>query len=99
MQLVFWLPAVWQQIFDVAIGMRGQSGQNIFEVLVGVVAVELCRLDQTHDGSRSLACAQRAGKKPVVSADGNRTDAVLDVVVINRDAAVFKIPDKRLPSS
>lgn len=48
-----------------------QPCQDILEVGVGVMPIELGTLNQTHDGSRTLTRAQRAGKQPVGPANGN----------------------------
>jgi len=45
---------MWQQLVD-GTGLLGrQSSQYVLEVDVGIVAVELRRLDQTHDRRRAL---------------------------------------------
>ena len=42
------------------------------------MAVKPGRVNQAHDGRGPLAGAQGAGKHPVVAANGNREDLVLD---------------------
>lgn len=46
--------------------------------------VEPGGMDQAHHRGGPLAGAQTARKQPVSRADGNRTDPVLDPVVIDR---------------
>ena len=46
---------MWQQLHDHAVALRGQPGQHIFQIRVGVMPVELGTLDQTHDGRTTLA--------------------------------------------
>lgn len=43
-----------QQLADLAGTLRGQALQHVFDVDVGVVPVELGRLDQAGDGDRAL---------------------------------------------
>ena len=49
---------MWQQLRDHAVALRGQAGQHIFQIRVGVMPVELGTLDQTHDGRTTLARTQ-----------------------------------------
>ena len=60
--------------------------------------IELGTLDQAHDGSGTLAGAQRARKQPIVSSNGNRTDLVLDPVVVDRQLPVIEEPRERPPA-
>lgn len=55
-----------------------------------VVPVLLGRLDQAHHRRRSLSPAQRARKQPVVPANCNWPDLVLDPVVVHRQLTVFE---------
>jgi len=48
-------------------------------------------LDQAHDDGGALTGTQGAGKEPVGSAEGDWADSILDVVVVDRQIAVFKI--------
>lgn len=51
-------PVMRQQLVDNAVLLRRQSGQHILQIGVGIVAVQLRRLDQTHHGGSKLATAQ-----------------------------------------
>ena len=55
-------PAMRQQFLDPAIGLGRESGENVFQIGKGIVAIELGRLNQTHDGSGPLSSSQAAGK-------------------------------------
>ena len=70
-----------QELVDAAGLVHGQPREHILEIGVRVVPVHARRLDQAHDGGRSLARTQAAGKQPVVATDGNGPDLVLDPVV------------------
>lgn len=65
------LPAVRQQLPDLACALRGQPCQYILEVRVRIVPVEFCRADQAHHGGGPLASPQRPGEQPVRAANGN----------------------------
>ena len=80
-----------QQFLEATGGLRREPLEDVFEVEIGIVAVELGRLDQAHDDGSSLTSTQRAGEEPVGPAEGDRADSVLDVVVVDRQIAVFKI--------
>ena len=71
-----------QQLVDVAVLVRWQSPEHVFEIGVGVVAVKLGRLDQAGDGSGALSCQQCAGKEPVFSSRCPGPDLLLIVVVV-----------------
>ena len=78
-----------QQLPDPALRLSQQAGEDILQIREGLVPVEARRLDQAHDRRSPFAGTERAGKEPVLAADGNRPDLVLDPVVI----------DRKLPSS
>jgi hypothetical protein len=46
-----------RQFLESSGGLVRQSFQDVFEVAVGVVAVELDGLDQTHDAGGAFTCA------------------------------------------
>ena len=60
--------------------------------------IKLGRLDQTHDGSRTLTGPERARKQPVVAANGNRPILVFAPVVIDRQLSIFEVARQRLPA-
>lgn len=49
---VTWLPAVRQELVDTAGLVRGQPGEHVLEVRIGVVPVHACRLNQAHHRRR-----------------------------------------------
>ena len=87
-----------QQLFDATGRMRGQALQNVLEVSVGIVPIEPCRVHQAHHRSGALARTQRACEEPVVAPDGNRTDLVLDPVVVHGQAPVVDEPRECAPA-
>ena len=70
-----------QQLPDLTGTLRRQTREHVFQIGVGVMTVQLGRLDQTHHRGRTLAGPQRAREQPVVPANGDRPYLVLDVVV------------------
>ena len=93
------MPLMWQQVFDPACRLSGQARQDVFKVTIWIVAVELRRLDQAHDGGGSLAGAQRSRKEPVASTKRHRADSVFDVIVVDRQIAIFEIASERCPTT
>ena len=51
-----------QQFANATVGLSRQTGQDILQIEVGIVSIELGRLDQTHDGGGPFASAQAAGE-------------------------------------
>lgn len=73
--------------------------KDILEIGVGVVPVHACRLDQAHDGRSTLARAQATRKQPVVPADGNWPDLVLDPVVVHGQLPIIDEARQCRPTS
>ena len=86
-----------QQLANLTGLVRGQALQHVAQIGMRIVAIELGRLDQTHDDSRALACQQRARKQPVLAPNGNGPDLVLDPVVVDGQPAVVDEARERLP--
>lgn len=51
-------------------------------------------IDQAHDHRHALAGAQRIGNEPVLAADGNQTDLVLDTVFVDRRGPVGQVMEQ-----
>ncbi len=60
--------------------------------------IELCRVDQAHDRSGTLAGAQRASEQPILAPQRDGPDAVLHPVVVDGKRAVFKESRERDPA-
>jgi len=58
-----------------------QPGKDVFQIDVGIVAIELRRSNQAHDRGGALSGAQRTGKQPVRPTDGPGTNLVLEPVM------------------
>jgi hypothetical protein len=78
--------------------MRRQPLEHVLQIRVRVVPVDARRVDQAHDGGRSLARTQAAREQPIRSAQGNRADLVLDPIVRDRQVTVVKVARQRLPT-
>ena len=48
-----------EEFRDITCSLRRQPRQDVFEIGVGVVIIELGRLDQAHDRGGALASQQR----------------------------------------
>ena len=79
------------QLAHVAGALRGQALQNVLEVLVGVMPIELGRLDQARDGSCALTSRERAGEQPILSAHGPRPDRKRPTIELHRGAMAAKV--------
>ena len=62
------------------------------------MAVELGGLDQAHDRGRTLAGTQTPGEEPVLPPGGNRANAILDPIVVDRHLTIAKIMDQCGPA-
>ena len=77
------LPAMGQQFFDLAVLVRRQTSQHIFEIGIRIMPIELGALNQTHHRRCTLARTQRASEQPVVPPNGNGANLVLYPVVVD----------------
>ncbi|KDR38027.1 hypothetical protein BG61_04530 [Caballeronia glathei] len=84
---------MWQQCGDVACPVGRQACQDVVQISTGLVAVELRRADEAHDGSRMLASAQRPGEEPIGPADGPRTYLVFHPVMPTPELCRIKSTD------
>ena len=81
---------MWQQFFDLAVFLRRQASQHIFQVGIGIMPIELGALNQAHHRSRALPRPQRTGEQPVAASNGNRTNLVLDPVVVDWQSPIIQ---------
>ena len=51
-----------EQFADPTVGLSRQARQDVLEIKEGIVAVELGRLDQAHDGGSPFPGAQATGE-------------------------------------
>jgi len=87
-----------QQFFDPADRLRRQALEHVADVGVRIMPVEPRGVDQAHDRSGSLAGPQAAGEQPVISAQRDRPDLVLDPVVVNGQFAIIDLTRQRFPA-
>ena len=81
---------MWQQFFDLAVFLRRQASQHIFQVGIGIMPIELGALNQAHHRSRALPRPQGTGEQPVAAPNGNRTNLVLDPIVVDGQMPVLR---------
>ena len=74
------------------------AGEDVLQIGEGLVPVEARRLDQAHDRRSPFAGTERAGKEPVLAADGNRPDLVVDPVIVDGHAPVGQAMGQRRPA-
>jgi hypothetical protein len=67
--------------------------------VIRIVSVEFCGLDQAHDSGGALPGTERSCEEPVGSAKRHRSDAVLDVIVVDRQIAIFEVASESCPTT
>src|SRR6185437_9726351 len=87
-----------QQRIDVAVFGGGQAGERAGEPGMGFEAVGLGGGEQAHDGSGALTSRFGTGEVPVLAADGDGPDGVLDGVVVDGVAAIGEDARERAPA-
>ena len=88
-----------EQLGNHAVALGWQACQHIFQIGIRIMPVELGTLDQTHDGRTTLAGTQLTGEQPIIPADGNRANLILDMVVIDRQLPTSDETRQRAPAS
>ncbi len=83
---------------DFAVGLSRQTRQDILQISKGIVAIEFGGLDQAHDGGGAFAGAQAIGEEPILAAERDGPDTVLDPVVVDRYLSIVKIMDQGRPA-
>ena len=81
---VFARPVDRQQIINPRVGPGREFFEGIPQPLCRINAVEAGGTDQALNGRSPFPGAFAAGKEPVLFPDGNRTNDVLDGVVVDR---------------
>ena len=88
-----------EEIVDLALGMTVyDTGEDIGEVGLGIDAVEFAGLDQRCDDGPMFAAPVGAGEERIFTIQGNGTDAALDDVGVDLDAAIVEEPGEALPA-
>ena len=87
-----------QQVIDLTVLLGGQAREHIPQVDIGVMAIQASRLNQTHDGRRTLARPELPRKKPVTPTQGDGTNLVLDVVVVDGQLGLIDKTRQRRPA-
>jgi len=87
-----------QQIADRTGLVSWKSCQHVLEVSIGIVTIELGRLDQAHDRRGSLARHQRFREQPVLPARRPRADLLLVQVVVDRQCGVAQVARECAPA-
>ena len=88
----------WQQGIDLAVGARRETFQYADQPACRVKAVEFGGGEQALDGGGAAVGLLRPGEQPVLLADGDRTNGVLDQIVVVRQYARIGIAFQRRPA-
>ena len=88
-----------QEFVDLAVGMAvDDPGDDVGEIGVRIDAAELAGLDQRRDDGPVLAAAVGAGEQRILSVQRDRSDAALDDVGVDLDAAVVEEAGEPVPA-
>ena len=79
------------------LGRVRQAGEQIRQVGLGVDAGAVAVADEGIKEGGSFAAFRIAHEKPVLLADGARTDGVLDQIVVDLDPAVLEEHEEFVP--
>ena len=63
------------------------------------MSVEPGRVHETHDRGCTLPSAQASREEPVRASDGDRTNLVLDSIVVARNVAIGEVARQRWPAA
>ena len=88
-----------QQLLEATGGLGRQTLQDVLQVSVRIVSVEFRGLDQAHDDGGALTGTKGTDKEPVRSTESDRTDSILDVVVVDGQIAIVEVTDQRGPAA
>lgn len=88
----------WQEFSNVGGFVGWQSSKYVFQVDVGIMAVEFSRLQKAHDCGRTLAGAQRTREQPVRSSKSDRPYLPFDMVVIDGHGWILNVADECRPA-
>ena len=88
-----------QQLVDVACLVGGQPREHIFQIHIGIVAIEFGRLDQARDRCRTLAGQQRTGKQPIFPASRPDSHLLFIVIVVDGQRWIVEVAHQRSPPS
>ena len=61
-----------QQLRNLTRRLSRQASENVLQISIRIMPIEPCRLDQTHDRSRTFSAAQRARENPVLASSAHR---------------------------
>lgn len=87
-----------QQFLNPACPVRGQTHEHVLQVSIGTMPIHARRLHQAHHRGRALARAQAPGEQPVIAANRDRPDLVLDSVVVHGQVPVIGEARQRRPA-
>ena len=87
--------APWHPAFEhfgiVAEVLAGHFRKDVAQILFGIEAICLARLDEAVDGGACCRSSRAVAEEPVLPADGEGADGVLCRVVRHGDAAVSEV--------
>lgn len=84
-------------MLDLPVGHRGEPGEHVVEVGVGIDAAAAATLDDGVEDGAALAGIGIAEEQPVLFSQSGRPNGVLDEIIVDLDSAIFEIDAKEGP--
>ena len=88
-----------KQFFELTGTLIRKALEDVREIAIRIVSIELCGLDQAHHGGSALPGAQGSGEEPVVSAERHGADPVFNMIVVDRQIAIFDVASECCPAT
>lgn len=83
-----------QQLINVACLVSRQPREHVFQIRIGIMAIEFGRLD---DRDRTLAGQQRTGEEPIAPASRPDSHLLLIVIVVDGQRWIVEVAHQRRP--
>ena len=84
-------------MLDLPVGHRGEPGEHVAQVGVGIDAAAAATLDNGVEDGAALAGIGIAQEQPVLLSKSGRSNRVFHEVVVDLDSAIFEIDTKQRP--
>ena len=97
MRLAVFEPVFRGELGDGLVGVVGDLGQHVLEVVEGIDAPLAAGLDDGEEDGAALAAIGVADEEPVFLAHGGGTDGVFDLVVVDFQTAVVEVAAEQIP--
>ncbi|VVE84629.1 transposase [Pandoraea sputorum] len=83
---------------DVVGAVGRQATEHVFQIDIGILAVELRRSNQAHDRGGPLPGAQRPGEQPVRPSSCPQTNLIFQPIIVDGHVPIGQITRERVPA-